>query len=188
MPSQWPSSAAAELLHRYRYRLRPLSRSKAVKGNPVAECSRNEWLEQRKARRLNVFRGNVPAIKGAFVVIAVTFAEPRRCRKTGSGQFPDNLFRLFIGVSFNFPPMRRNGDEVSLLSIVIGHFKEPDTNRLSILGRVIDNFGLDYCCHFSIGAEPLPSRLASANDVGPLRIAHVVVRDWPVSRYIRQRN
>ena len=72
--------------------------------------------------------------------------------------------------------MRRNGNEVSLLPIIIGHFEEPDTDMLSILGRVIDNFGLDYCCHFSIGAEPLPSRLARANDVGPLRIAQVGVR------------
>ena len=60
--------------------------------------------EQWKARRLNVVGSDVPAVKSAFVLVAVAFAQPQRCRKTGSDQFPDSLFRLFIGVSFDFPP------------------------------------------------------------------------------------
>ena len=115
----------------------------------------------------------MPAVKGAFCRITVTFAEPQRRRKIGSGQFPDGIFCLFIGAWFDLPPMRRKGDEVSLPPIVLGHFKETNSSGLM---RGIDNFGLDHCIHFSIGAEALPTRLASANDVGSLRIAQVGFR------------
>ena len=73
---------------------------------------------------------------------------------------------------FDFSPMRRNGNEVGLLSIVIDQFKEACASRLR---RIIDNFGLDYCRHFFRRAKPLSSRLASANDVSELRIAEIVV-------------
>src|SRR5437870_1478475 len=58
--------------------------------------------------------------------------------------------------------MRRNGDEVGLLPIVIGQFEEADTARL---GPGIDNLGLDDCRHFLSSAEPLPSCKPGANNI-----------------------
>src|SRR5882724_12517064 len=104
-----------------------------MKGDPVAEGSRHDLREQWEARRLKVIGGDVPAVRGAFVLITIAFAQPQRRRKTGSGQFPDSQFRLFIGVYFDFSPMRRNSDEVGLLPVVIGNFKEPSAIGLSRL-------------------------------------------------------
>ena len=87
----------------------------------------------------------MPAVRGAFGRITVAFAQPRRRWQTGSVEFPDGLGCLFVGVFFDLPSMRRNGDEVSLLSVVIAHFKEPDAIRFSRLGRGIDYPCLDCC-------------------------------------------
>ena len=68
---QWQRSSSADINIGF-----ILFTVETMKGDSVAEGPRCKGLEQWKARRLNVLRGNVPAVEGAFVLITIAFAEP----------------------------------------------------------------------------------------------------------------
>jgi hypothetical protein len=85
-------------------------------------------------------------------------------------EFAPRMLGLSVGVRFDSSRMRRNGNEVGLLFIVIGQFKASSTTLAWTIAAISPGL-----------AEPLPSGLAHADDTSELGISEIGVRDSAVS-------
>src|SRR5258708_14413907 len=134
-----------------------------MKGNSIEESSRHERSQQREACRVNVVRGDMPAVGSAFGRVTKSFAHPHRCRKSRRPQLRDDRRGLFVCVFLDHTAMRSDDDKVGLALSVLSHFKEPDTRGLaggvkyaSFDGRLFQ---------FRAIAEPFTTGQACANDI-----------------------